>query len=80
VRGSFLQYYQAIPIELQLLSATVIDFNDEDIQFNVKNAFYGLRFFSRQPRFQRSYVIQASKALATVVLSVWSPAARRDGA
>ena len=70
IQGTFLQYYKSIPIELQLLSAATIDFTDETIQFNVKKAFYGLKVYLRQPKFQKSYLSKASSLLSVLVQTV----------
>lgn len=70
VDAAFLRYYQELPTEAILLSATTIDFTSDKIKMGVQDAFYGLQVFTCQPRFLHSCLSLVSQALAPLVHKV----------
>jgi len=70
VGNNWAKYLKEASTELLSLSSSILDFTRNDIQFGVKNVFYGLEAFSHRARFQSILFNSIQEGLFELVLNV----------
>ena len=64
---NFLKYFGDVKQEISLLGSSKLNFNESKIKFGVKNAFYGLHFYSQVPKFKEPKNLMLTCELAELV-------------
>lgn len=79
IDATYRRFWEDLPLELSLLAAAVVDFTDDSIKFGVKDAFYGLKKFSRPVSSVNPHFSTVRNSLSDLIHLVWLLAEGRDG-